>query len=224
MRKNYGRKATMAQKVLNFCRQLTWDHPEFVALVAQLAEVLARLLDLDTQSRAGHLTMTGATMLKRRYRNELHSEFLSHFARIGAAHFRGQPELQARFVEPERTLAVRKFVTRVRTIMEDVEAHREVFLRYDMPPDFLAQFTAAVERYETAPEAAVAGLTARSGATAEQGEAAKELMSVVTRLNALIRNHYRGDLETLTAWKVIRKIPWERPPRLAPPARENPAA
>lgn len=224
MRKEYSWKTTMGQKVLEFCRTLTWDHPELKLLIGLLAEQVGRLLALDAQFSTGQLTFTGATQQKRRMRRKVHEEFLVHLNRIATAHLGSQPELQSRFRIPSPNLGNHKFLAAARNILQDATTHRELFLRYDMAPDFLEQFQAALDSYEQAPQAAVVGLTTRAGATAEQGAEVKELMVTVNRLNALIRNHYRGDLETLTAWKVIRKIPWERPPRPAPPAREHPAA
>lgn len=201
------RKLDMARRVRDFCRTHPDQNPGYTDAVARLEDRLARAEALAQQEVAGRLTVAGAVAHKEQLRQDIQLT-VALLAGLAGPAAQEEPELAVGTPRPGVHLNHQTFLTRARVAVDTASAHRELLLRYGMPENFIAELSAALDRFEQALNEKHAGRAAHVGARAELRAVTAEIMLIVQQLDALNRFRFRKDAESLAAWRSARDVAW----------------
>jgi hypothetical protein len=134
---------------------------------------------------------------------------------------RDTPGLEDRFHVPRRR-SDQDLLTTGRLFARDAEALKDQFLAHAMRDTFVADLIDSVETFEQAIHDREAGKGEQTAARASMNATLASGTAAVQKLDAMVRNHLRGDPETTALWRSVRRIGHaRRPPRVAaasPPA------
>jgi hypothetical protein len=133
----------------------------------------------------------------------------------------GSPSVAGRFQrqpgdsDQARLATARAFRDEAQTLTPDLAGH-------SLPADFLPAFGTHIDALARAIDDQNAAQAEHAGVRAGIAARVKELMAAMKHLDAIVRNQFRGDEETLAAWRQARHIetgpiPAEEPAEAVPP-------
>lgn len=209
----------MFQRVEDFGTARTADFPPASLGHELFAIVSAAIADFDKHSAAqssGASDARRSTNVKDDARTALREDLdqMSRTTRAMAFEAKG---LDEKFRLP-RYLNDQKLLETARAFAADAVAYKDLFIRYEMPADFLEDLAADIAAFEAASQSQNTGMENQVAASAAVDTAREQGMNAVRRLDAVVRNKYRNDPATLAAWERARHI--ERRKRAA---KETPA-
>ncbi len=115
------------------------------------------------------------------------------------------PELRNRFrVRDART--DQELLAKARAFAEIVAPWRTKFVEHALPANFVEDLLADIETFEQAGERLVRATTRAVSATRSIDNAAEEGLVIVKRLDAIVRNRFKGLPAKLDEWKRAKKI------------------
>ncbi len=136
-----------------------------------------------------------------------------------------------------RSISDAAIATTAHTFLREAELAKELFVRYQMPPDFLTQLAECVNGFDTACRDHQVTLETLRAARSGTERALESGLMVVEELDTIVRNALSKDPVTLSVWEEARRIDYSRrtrraaatpaasieTPVVAPPAAETPA-
>lgn len=93
-----------------------------------------------------------------------------------------------------------------RAFQTDSAPYEAEFLEYDLPASFRADLTALIGEVESAQAAAEIAGAGRAGATGGLTDLFKEAGNLSNKLDAIVKNKYRGNAQKLAAWAVASHV------------------
>ncbi len=188
----------------------------------QFAAVSEAVIELDNlavnQSSSGQAARSG-TSSKTLLREELHDDLLG-INRTARAMAIDLPGLEGKFRMPRGSAGDQALLTAARTFAADAVPLAEEFIRHAMPPDFLDELKKSIADFETTLDKRATAKGAKVAATAALESALERGMIAVRKLDAIIKNKFRGDAAKLAAWATASHT--ERMSRPAAPPVNNP--
>lgn len=197
----------MFQRVEDFGAVRTADFPASSLGQELFALVRAAIADFDRHSSAqssGARDARRSTSNKDAARTALREalEQISRTARAMAFEVDG---LDEKFRLP-RYLNDQKLRETGRAFALDAVPFKAMFIRYEMPADFLEDLAADIADFEAASQNQNFGIENQITATVAVDTAREQGMNAVRRLDAIVRNKYRNEPATLAAWERARHI------------------
>ncbi|MFN0122590.1 MAG: hypothetical protein ACKV2V_19000 [Blastocatellia bacterium] len=206
MSKQLQKKLDMFQRVQDFGLIHQAEFPEGSAgrqLFSDIGEIITRIQDADLSKTNGRGVNVGHTMR----RQELRAGVMAQLQAI-ARTARAMPltrEQAVQFRAPQR-VGEKKLVILGRATAEAARPHEAEFVRYSLPAGFLMELLATVTTLENLREDAGENVRGQSNDSLAQREAAAAGMSTVSRLHAVVRNHFAGRALVLDMWEHARVI------------------
>ncbi|HXE56971.1 MAG TPA: hypothetical protein VNK43_03145 [Gemmatimonadales bacterium] len=211
----------MLLRVLMFSRANPSDDPGHATTLSRLEERAARMQALVAQEKSGRIAVRAAVVTKRELRRAI-QEALVMLARIAASVTREEPEIVVRLSLPRPHSSQQEFLAGSRVVVTEAEEHREVLVKYGMPPAFLEELSTLLDRYQTAIDEKNAGLAAHVGASADLHSVAAEVRALVKLLDAVNRRRFRNEPEKLAQWRSAKDVVRRARETPAPPADQGP--
>jgi len=213
----------MFQRVEDFGTTRKADFPAGSLGLELFALVSAAIADFDKHSSAqssGASDSRRGTATKDAARTALREDLeeISRTARAMAFEIEG---LDVKFRLP-RYLNDQKLLETARAFATDAVAFKEAFIRYEMAADFLEDLAADVADFEAASQSQNLGTENQVTAGVAVDTAREQGMNAVRRLDAVVRNKYRNDPETLAAWERARHIERAKRSKKSTPAPTPP--
>jgi hypothetical protein len=193
-------------------------------LFTEVTQVVAELDKLAADRSSGLHASMGGTRSKSVLRDELREE-LAAINRTARAMAYTRPGLEDKFRLP-RGKADQTLLTAARAFLADATPLAAEFINHEMPADFLDDLKALIAEFEAALHQRSTAKGAQVSATAGIEDALERGMVAMRRLDAIVRNKFRGQVSVLAAWTRASHV--ERTSRTAnstnqkPPEAPNP--
>jgi hypothetical protein len=201
----------MLQRLHRFILEHSVD-PAFARAAAAHAEVVNTITAFAAaaqQQTAGRGEAAGGVDLRENIWRELR-RFLSEVNRTARVLEEDHPGIRAQFRLP-RTRSYPALIAATQAIIAAATPIQESFIESGLPATFLADLAALLAAFRDATSQKHGGRIAQVAATAAMKAQARAGVIAATKLDAYMRNAYRGNTEMLAAWKHARHI--ERSPR-----------
>jgi hypothetical protein len=198
------RKVAMGTGARNFGRSHPVDSPEFILIMGELDELLARVQIRANQQRDGFIDRHAAAVRKRELESRIRGVHLPHLARAGQSAARDNHEL-AEFARPvgDTYAAFRTAAGGMATVAEE---HKELMVKRGMSLTVLEDLKQLLKDFDAAVELGNAGRAAHLEASAELKRLADEIVRRVRLLDAVNQLHFRDDPSVLAAWASVSRV------------------
>ncbi|MEQ1759225.1 MAG: hypothetical protein ABL986_12955 [Vicinamibacterales bacterium] len=179
---------------------------KFQALAAAVAQLREHAIEKQTMAKGGRKARRLAREALLAQLNALHLAARG----IGVSN----PGFEDVFQMPTtRTDAA--YATSAHTFLREAERVKEVFARYEMPTDFVAQLTTGIEAFEKACREQQVRLGTLRAARSHITQALDAGMAAVMELDTILRNRLSKDPATLSVWEQARRVDYSRRGRRA---------
>jgi hypothetical protein len=206
MRADTRRKLDVGMRVQNMVRPFAEEDRSYRKLFGELVERLSRAQAMSLQQLEGRQERRGAVAQCRALRKRLHQKLLPHLVQVGKRLGETHPELDGLFRPPLTTTPYLVFVTHVRGMLSEAQAHREEFLAAGLAEPLLDELAQELAELERANQRANLSRLAHIGASAELKWVAGQVMTLVGELDSLTHYKYAENPEVLAAWESMRKL------------------
>ena len=200
------RVVEMGGRALAFCRAHLDESAGYVAALARLEELVARVDLLAGQQLSGIRAVRNATARKRDLRRQIKSAHMEHLSKIARIAARDVPELPPKFNPPGRDESYVAFRTAARTMVAEAMSHKDVLISHGLVEAVLDDLNAAIEKFDAAVSQGTDGRRAHVGASAELRIVAGEIVELVKAMDGLNRYRFAGDAERLAAWESASTV------------------
>jgi hypothetical protein len=221
-------RATMLGRSGDFLRAYPLGDPQVEGIVAEFLKKEARLGMLVFQKEEGDLEASIQAGVKAEARRKLTEEPFRHLAGIALALEADRPEVARVLKQSVFNVGARTFLARARIIEAAVAEHHDLLRSRGMADGIGEEIKTLLGQFEAAGSGANAGRRAHTGARAELKSLCKELMKMARQLDGIVKYHFRGNEEVLTAWKSARNVAWPAPevpgPAIPPVTQGNQAS
>ncbi len=214
---NIRRKFDTTDRMSNFG---TKHLPEFTPTSRgnRLFQQTATVANTMRQAGAGKLSGTQAyrsgTTSKRFWYGEIKEDLEPiRDTAVAISIAEGTPEFDDQFRLP-RGSAYDTMLAAARAFLKDATPHKDLFIEFEMPEDFLEDLAADIEAFEQADNDQDSALGEQVGGTANLADLAATAMDLRKQLNAIVRNKFKGNPGILAQWETAQHL--ERSPRRAP--------
>lgn len=109
-------------------------------------------------------------------------------------------------------------IARARAFATDAEPHKALFVERGMESNFIELLNTRADALEQALSSAVTKVAERVGSTATRMLAHKECNKIITRLDPVIRKHYRNNPAKLAEWDFASHVQRDDKPKSPPTA------
>jgi hypothetical protein len=189
----------------------------FAALDAAVKELAAHAAKQASGQSAAQAGTTSRAAARAALREDL--EAIRRTARAIALE---DPDFLNKFRLPRGKINDQQLLATARAFAADAAPAKNEFVRHEMPADFLDDLNADIADFETAIAAQNQSQAAHVAATAAIDATLERAVNIVRRLDAIVRNKFRNDPQTLAGWlsathveRTRRRQPQSPPP--APP-------
>lgn len=195
-------------RVRDYMRAFPFTQPAEATVQARLEDRIARAETLAAQQHSGRAGFRAAAARRAEVRRTMQAYALPLLARVAEAASREVPGLETLFQPPRANGSSLAFRTVARTMVEEAQARRDLFLRYGMPETLLDDLTGALDQHDDAESEANAGRRAQVGASGDLEAVTGEIMQLLQQLDAMNRYRFQKEPERLVAWESARNVPW----------------
>ena len=188
----------------------------------RLGETIAELAQHVQTQHASPLIAQGLTRSKEEQREALMRDHMGPIARIARVVGAAVPELQP-IKMPRGAPGVQKLLAHAEGMAVIAQQHRDVFIDAGLRPSFVEDFRAAIDDMQRTLAERANRYGDRAGAKEglERGLVAGNKYKAV--LDSFIRSEAHGNVELLTDWAIIKRVPLA-PGRRRGKVEEVPAA
>lgn len=209
------------QRVRSFCESLPQPFPaDSRAAVSQaaIAAAIERTEELDASQSTHKRKSEQGTARRRELRERLRAQ-LSAIGKTARIIGKENEALRDRFKLSGSRGNDQALLSTARAFHVEAIPFKNLFLEYNMPPDFLEMLSATITLFEEAVNQQTTGAGARTQARAEIDQIQEQATGNLENLDTAMRNRFRDDKATLTAWESASRL--ERAPRSAPTDEES---
>jgi hypothetical protein len=202
-----NRTYEMFVRVLNFAVERAGSFPAdslAAETVNELKRVVASLTEAATTQTSGLSSVQRATAERMAAREALR-ESLHALSRTARVMELDTPGLGNKFRLP-RSGSDPALLQTARASAADAVPLKDEFLRHGMHASFIEDFKEDIADLERAMGQQNTGRGAHVSATASVETESERGMAAVRRLDAIVRNMFRGDSATLAAWESARHV------------------
>ncbi len=198
----------MAMRVRELLVANPFGYPAGDDVIARLVIKVGRAEALLTQQESGMQASRRSTLYRRELRRAITRVTLRHLVRIARPLALTHPGVAGGIRQPALGRSEESFLARVQTIVQDVEANRELFLLVGLSDAALAELKQQLASYRQSMKDAYGGRRAHTGAQAELRSLSRELVLMVQQLDGIVGYQFQDRPELLGAWKSARNVAW----------------
>jgi hypothetical protein len=153
-------------------------------------------------------------------RDAVRSQHLLRLSKLAYVASKDHPELAGRFILPRADGPNRAFLLKVRNLLTDATAQKDLLAAIGLGDTFIEELTQAVADFEAATENAHAAKADHIGASAELEKVASRCTVDVAVIDTFMRRAFANDAMTLAAWRSAKNVagPFKSSPPSVPPA------
>lgn len=190
-------------------------------LFGEIKEIVAAMEKQGAGKLSGATRYAGGSDSKQYWLGEIKEDLAAiRDTAVAIAEAEDTPDFDDQFRLPRGTNAYGPWLTAARQMLEDATPHKELFLEFELPGDFLEDLAEDIGNFEAATDAQAQGRQEQAGGTASLDVLAGRGMKVRRQLHAIVRNKFRGNAAVVAAWESAQDIAWRRRERkLAAPAQ-----
>jgi hypothetical protein len=215
MRAKIRRTIDMGERVASYGHASPVQNASWLALLAQVDDLLERAKISAAAQREGIAQVRGATALRTALQAEIRGILLAHIARVADQAAGEQPEIRPSLRIGHESRTVRGFRTTASAIVASAQTHRVLLVKHGLSEDVLPRVVTKLDQFDQAVMQGVEGRRQHVAATAELQIIADELSDVVKVMNGFERLRFAEDPERLAAWTSASSV------TAAPVAREE---
>jgi len=207
MRVAIRHKLGAARRVLAYCAAHPDPTPAAAASVSRLQALLARVAALEATHQRDQAAARQALEERNRMEDGMRA-LLTHLVRLCRAVVlhEGLDDLRLELrLRPRGPSLLQKGVA---AALARASGHRDLLLRYGLPPNLLPELEQGLEAYRRAEERRKTSQAASLQAASAIECAAAEAHNAIRHLDALNRIRFAADPQTLAEWETARSIPW----------------
>ncbi|HZR25331.1 MAG TPA: hypothetical protein VFA59_17175 [Vicinamibacterales bacterium] len=115
------------------------------------------------------------------------------------------PALDDKFRMPDDHVD-QNYIHTARSFVQDATPHADRFVAHGLPQTFLADLTAKTDAFERVILDHAAAKESRAAAGVGVSNTIATGFAAAKRLDAVVKNQFAGDPETLAAWKAARRV------------------
>lgn len=186
--------------------------------MVELSEIIDLLDELSGDQAAGmgeaRFSFAGKNSARENVREDLSD--ISRTARSMNYDF---PNIAEKFRMPRGNNDT-QLLAAARSFLTEATPHKNDFIAYGMPTDFLTDLQTDIEAFENALGTTGSAIDSHVEATAEIDEAIRKGMVILRILNGIVKNVFRNDAGKLAAWTSASHI--ERTPKRNAETENNP--
>ena len=212
-------KVTMAVRVRDLLVANPFGDEAADQVAAQFVAQVVKAQALLTAQESGELASRTATRRRRALRREMLQVPLRHLLSLARSVAAANPGVASGIKRPAFGRSEEAFQASVRAIVQEIEAHRDLFLASGMSPESLVELDRQLTAYQEAVGEANAGRRAHTGARAELRAVTSELMRILKQLDGIVVYRFRDRADLLGSWKSARNVAWP----LSEPAKSGEA-
>lgn len=205
MEADIRRKLLMAERALAFERAHPATDSSHRGVVADLAEVVARIDAVFSGQQLGIDGERAAAARRRTVRRTLRLS-VTHLCRVAAYAGKRDPTLAARFLPVRHGVPNRVFIGNVKVLLDEADQHHAALIASGLGDAFLAECREAVAEFEREGESATSLRQGHVLASAAFRELAREGVQLVGVLDGLNAVRFRGAPEEWAAWQSARRV------------------
>lgn len=190
----------------DFGRSHPVDTPEFILIMGELDELLAKVQLKAAQQRDGFIDKHTASVRKQEIERRVRGMHLPHIQRAGRSAAPDNPNLLDAFPRKPATTSQTAFRTVAGGIADAAEENKEVMGKRGMSMDVLGDLKQSLKEFDAAVELGNQGRAAHLEASAELRLLGNEIIQRVRLLDAVNQLHFRPDPSILSAWAAVSKV------------------
>ena len=215
MARRIQRKLDAGDRVRVFIGEHPGTEPGIKKLEEELEQATTKALALArTQFDADH-RRSDRTAWRKVVRQNLR-QMLKAIGKIGKAASAEKAELGPIFAAVPGSSAYSRLRPAAEVILKAAREQRELLDQYGLDPELLEAAEQALANLIKAGDEAERGRQERIGAVAELGKAARQVVSVIARLDARNRHRWADSPELLSAWIAAARVEQEAGPAVTP--------
>jgi hypothetical protein len=130
------------------------------------------------------------------------------------------PDLNEKFRMPRSNVSHQALLSAARAFVTDARPLKDIFIRHEMPANFIEDLESTIKDFEKASEEQTRGTEERIASRAGIDEAIDRGLNEARRLDAIVRNKFLDDPSTVAEWESARHI--ERAPKSKPAPPKGP--
>jgi hypothetical protein len=193
-------------------------------LFTELSPIVEEIEQLGTAQQSNSRGAREGTTNRGEARTDLREamEAISETARSMAL---DTPGLEDKFRLPRGKINDVDLINTARAFASDALPLKDQFIRHEMPADFLDKLNAYIEAFEQAIDTQQRSQRSRVSATTGLDDAVERGVNKVRQLDAVVRNKFRDEVQSLTEWETARhttRAPAAPAPSTQPPAPSTP--
>lgn len=190
----------------DFGRSHPVNTPEFILIMGELDELLAKVQLKAAQQRDGFIDKHTASVRKREIERRVRGMHLPHIQRAGRSAAPDNPQLLDAFPRKPATTTQAAFRTVAGGMATAAEENKEVMGKRGMSLDVLADLKQSLTEFDAAVELGNQGRAAHLEASAVLRLLGSEIIRRVRLLDAVNQLHFRQDPSLLAAWAAVSKV------------------
>ena len=210
MRNNIRLQLNSAGTCDAFCQAHPDPNPANQTVATRLHDLVSQSTTLSQLQHSSLVARNTAIDHKTALRASI-SEAMAAIIGIAKATFRAEPASAVRLRPPRGRTNETAFLTSARVAVAEVQARKDLFIRFGMPETLLDTVTAELNEYEAAVVRQRNALVTQVGASAELAAVTREVMIVLKHLDALHRLRFKNDPDMQAAWKSARNVAYRLP-------------
>jgi hypothetical protein len=182
------------------------EDPHFLALLAQLDQLLAEAKEAAKQQREGIAKSRGASELKQSLQAQIRRTHLPHLAHAASSAAEEQPDILPSYRIPKEARTIRGFSTTAGTMIAAAQSQRELLLKHGLVQSVLDDLVAMMDRFD---QAVLQGVEARRmhvGASADLEAISDKIVRIVQMMDGFQRLRFARDPERLAAWESASSV------------------
>jgi hypothetical protein len=196
------------------------EDPHFLALMAQLDQLLAEAKEAAKQQREGIAKSRGASELKQSLQAQIRKTHLPHLAHAAASAAQEQPNILPSYRITKDARTIRGFSTIAATMIAAAQSQHELLLKHGLVQSVLDDLVAMMDRFDQAVLQGVEARRVHVGASADLEAISDKIVRVVQIMDGFQRLRFARDPERLAAWESARTV--HADPKPSESETENP--
>ena len=201
-------RITAGTKVQDFLEAHPFGNEQGNQVAAKFVERMNRARVLFTQQEAGDKASADSAKHRKGLRLRITSIPVRHLCKISQSVAAEHPEVTAGHRVTELGRGQVQFVAGVEVILQEAEAHRDLYVQHGMLEESLEELKRMLEAYRQSIADSNAALRSHTGARNELQSLSRELVKMMAVLDGVMVYRLRNQPELQGAWASARNIAW----------------
>jgi hypothetical protein len=182
------------------------EDPGWLALLAQLDQLLQEAKQSAAQQRDGITKSRGSSELRQHLQAQIRQTHLGHLARVAEAAGEEQPDLEPAFRIRKEARTLRGFRTAAGSMAAVAQSNRELLVKHGLVQSVLDDLVTMLDKFDQAIMQGVEARRQHVGASADLEAIADKIVQVVQLMDGFQRLRFGRDPERLAAWESASTV------------------